>query len=428
MRFGASLLLTATSLSPAIAQAAPDIAALRQELAELRAAQASTTARIDTIESALNQIEGNPAIAAQQEQASGQTIVANAAPLLVAKPASARVALSGDLRVRYESNRSDQNARGRDRWVMRGRLRASYPVNKWLIVGGQLVTGDPDDPNSSDITLSGFNDDLQVSLDQAYLRGNFGNLQAVAGKFPQPLIRTDLVWDSDIAPQGVSASYKLPLGKGASAKATGLYFVIDESVGGPDSRMVGGQLGFETAASARWKFEMAAGYYDYTLGSTEHISLSGDVRGNLFNTTTKRYLSDFRLLDVVGAVTYHGLGDAWHVRIVGDYVKNFGAATNADQGYGIDVIIGRGSKQHDWRFVYGYAQTETDAVFAAFAHDNTTLAINYRQHTFGVDFALTGNLVLNATLYHYQPLNALNAGNDPNDWLNRLRLNILASF
>ena len=39
------------------------------------------------------------------------------------------------------------------------------------------------------------------------------------------------------------------------------------------------------------------------------------------------------------------------------------------------------------------------------------------------------NLVLNATLYHYRPLDPVYAGaSQPHDWLNRLRLNMLVSF
>ena len=53
---------------------------------------------------------------------------------------------------------------------------------------------------------------------------------------PQPFVRTELVWDGDVSPQGVSAAYTFPIGdSGAKLKANALYFLVDESVAGPNS-------------------------------------------------------------------------------------------------------------------------------------------------------------------------------------------------
>jgi hypothetical protein len=233
----------------AIAQtASPDVTELSRQIEALRVEQQQSARRITDLEAALS-----------HARAAAPTAVAAAtpAPSFTASSTPSRLQLSGDVRVRYESNFSDKDARNRDRGVLRARLRGTYAVNKWLTVGGQIATSDPDDPNSSDITLSNFDDDLQVSLDQAYLRGTFGNLQIHAGKIPQPFVRTELVWDGDVSPQGVSAAYKMPLGNGASIKVTGLYFLVDESVAWANSDMIGGQIGVETAPSAPVKFELA---------------------------------------------------------------------------------------------------------------------------------------------------------------------------
>lgn len=430
---GTTLILAATAMTPAKAQGESDISTLRQELQALRESQSRTAARIDAIEASLDQVEGKPVLAPNRAvssaEASGRLIAGSTAGSTMpqaAEVADSRLDLSGDMRVRYEINRGDRDAATRNRWVARARVRASYAISDWLAAGGQVVTGDPDDPNTADTTLGNFDDDLTIALDQAYLRANFGNLQLQAGKYPQPLVRTDLVWDSDVSPQGASAAYKQPLGAGTSLKATGLYFIIDDSVVGKDSRMIGGQVALETAPTEKIKFELAAGYYDYRLSSLAGAD-SGDFRSNLM--VGGRYQSDFNLLDVVGAVTWKGLGGPWPVRVVGDYVHNYGAATSEDTGYAIDLYIGRGNKRGDWRFNYGYAQTETDAVLAAFSHDNTGIATNYAQHTLALDYAVTDNLLLNATLYNYKPLRQVNARlNDPNDWLQRVRFNILANF
>lgn len=42
---------------------------------------------------------------------------------------------------------------------------------------------------------------------------------------------------------------------------------------------------------------------------------------------------------------------------------------------------------------------------------------------------ITDNVAFNVTFYRYKPRNgAFAGGNDPHDWLNRLRVNLLANF
>ncbi|MEA3539916.1 MAG: putative porin [Pseudomonadota bacterium] len=403
-------LLLGSSLTPAAAAPADDIAELKAAVEALRAEQARAQARIAELEGAL---------ARQRETPVAVAAAPAAAPAPVSSEPS-RLSLSGDMRVRYESNFGVAGARDRDRGVLRARLRAAYAVNDWLTVGGELATGDPDDPNSADMTLSNFDDDLQVSLDQAYIRLTPGDLQVHLGKIPQPFMRTELVWDGDVSPQGASAAYTADLG-GVKLKAAGLYFLVDESVAGPDSRMIGGQLSMQTP-SAPIQAELAVGYYDYSLRSLAGAD-TGDFRSNLF--AGGRYLSDFNLLDVIAALTWNGLGEKWPVRLVGDYVHNYGAATDADTGFGVDLLVGRAAKPGDWRFAYGYAEADTDAVLAAFSQDNTNIATNYMQHTLAIDFVPKHNLVLNATYYRYRQKDGVIG---PVDWQNRLRLNFLVNF
>lgn len=410
--------------APAKAQEdAQAIAELKAAVQALQSEHAQLRARIVELETALARQGGTSTIPASPATASASPVTGG--PVVTVQPASQpqpRLAVSGDVRVRYESNFGIEGVRDRDRGVLRARLRAAYALNDWLTVGGQLATGDPDDPNSTDVTLSSFDDDLQVSLDQAYIRIAPGSFQAYFGKLPQPFVRTELVWDGDVSPQGVSIGYAATLGS-AKLKATGLYFLVDEAVAGPDSRMIGGQIAVETQP-APLQAELAVAYYDYSLRSIGGGD-AGDFRSNLF--ADGRYLSDFNLLDVIGAVTWRGLGELWPVRLVGDYVHNFGAVTDANTGFGIDLLIGRASKPGDWRFVYGYAEADRDAVLAAFSHDNTNLATNYLQHTFAVDFVPRPNLMLTTTYYRYRQ-KELPPGIGSADWQNRLRLNLLVGF
>ena len=440
-----ALLACALSVPPgAIAQAAtipPEQAAaikaqielLRQRQAEHRAALDATSARLTALEAQIAALTGDPV--AQSAHAAVPQVAAQPSPPALVSAVGPhafgsffdRLDIGGDVRLRYEHNWGTETTRDRGRGVLRARLRASYAVNDWLAAGGQIVTGDPDDPNSADVTLSNFADDLSVALDQAYLRAKFGPATLWGGKFGNSLTKTDLVWDGDVSPQGFAASYDAPLSDGVALRLAGLYFLLDESVAGPNSDMIGGQAELALQPTADWKMKLSAAYYDYTLRSLAGGD-AGDFRSNLI-APDGRYLSDFDLIDGIASLDYLGLGGDWPLQLSGEYVRNLSAATGADTGYTVGVSLGQASRAHGWKFGYSYMSAETDAVLAAFSHDNIDLATNYLLHGLSVDHAFTNDVILNATLYHFRIKDPLGPGSGPpGDWRDRLRLNLLVNF
>lgn len=403
------------------------VQAVRTELERLKAEQAERATEMQQLEQRLAALEAAqaPTGAVAPAALSGAPAQAvAAAPAAIAPASKSRLAVSGDFRLRYESNTGNADVPDWDRGVLRARLGATYAVTDEVTVGARLATGDPDDPNSSDVTLSNFDDDLQVSLDQAYARYRVGDLNVWGGKFATPFVRTDLVWDGDVNPQGLGATYMLPVGA-ATLKFAGLFFLVDQSVAGPDSSMVGAQVGLEMPLTSTLGLEIAAANYDYSLASVAGAD-AGDFRSNLIGPFG--YLSDFDLFDVIAAGTYRGI-EGWPIRFVGEYVKNNGARTSGDTGYSAEISAGQLARPGDWRFAYGYAVAEVDAVLAAFSQDNTTIGTNYRQHTLTLDYALTDKIVLDATYYRYKPYDAAYSRiNDPDDWLDRFRLNFQVGF
>lgn len=372
-----------------------------------------------------------PALAAPLSTASTPVTpaVASAPVAVAAAPPAPKspLTISGDLRLREELNGSDPDARDRWRTVLRARLRANYALSDSLMLGAQLATGDADDPNSTDVTLSNFADDLDVSLDQVYARLVLGDLTLYGGKFPQPFRRTELVWDGDVSPQGVAAAYGLPLGEGARLDARGVYFAVDESVAGKDSSMLGGQLGLTLTPAPDWRVELVGSYYDYRLRSLAGAD-SGDIRSNLVGLDG-RYLSDFDLVEGMLIAGYAGFGARWPVTFTGDFVRNLGAATPEDTGYSAELAVGRASTPGDLRFTYGYSVAEVDSVLAAFSNDNLNFGTNYRLHSFAVDYVPWPHVVLNATYYAYRADDPFySAASRPENWLSRMRLNVLWSF
>jgi len=340
----------------------------------------------------------------------------------------------GDFRLRFERTTKQEPGEvpdvisdPRNRGVVRFRLGVTKKINEWVNFGARLATGSPDDPNTSDVTLGDFVNDLTISLDRVYLELTHQNFFFTGGKFANPFRTTELVWDGDVNPQGVAASYIFSgLGK-ITPKLTGMYYIVDEQTLNPDSYMWGGQMQFSIHPGPDWSLTLAGAYYDYKIKSLTNAG-AGDLLSNYLTASRTAYLSDFDLLDIIAMVEYRGLSERFPIRFVGDYVKNRGAEVNEDSGFGLDLYVGRSSKKNDVRFQYGYAKTETDAVLAAFSHDNTTIATNYEQHTLGIDYVAVENTILNLTLYFYRRDKFEPIPGVENEFFSRLRVNALVSF
>ena len=329
---------------------------------------------------------------------------------------------SGDFRVRYEYNTRGNGAPNFDREVVRLRLGMTYPLRQDLVVRARLATGDAGDPNSTDVTLGSFVNDLSFSLDIASVELNRPRWGLVGGKFSNPLLSTELLWDGDVNPQGLGGRVTFGKPGGVTGTLTGLYFVVDQQVADTGSDMAGAQVAVRTKAGARWQVTAAAGYYDYRIRSLVNAVAGEDIRGNRLAPGNTAYLSDFNLLNVLVTVDYSGFGERFPLRIVGDYVHNSGA-NDLNTGWEADVYVGRVTRPGETRWRYGYAVAQTDAMLAAFGQDNTTLGTNYEIHQLAVDGVPIPGMLLTGTLYAYRPHEAA-----LRQYRARLRLNAMVTF
>lgn len=355
------------------------------------------------------------------------TPVAAAAALPVSSTAASRWSFSGDLRLRAQGDHSDPRARGRDSAQLRGRFGATFAATPELTLGLRLATGDPDDPNSTDVQLSNWVDDLNVSLDLAYLQWKHDAVTIYGGKFPQPFTRTDLVWDGDVNPQGLGATWRRPLGGGSTLRVNGALLLLDEQAAGAESTMAGAQLGFDSPAGRPWRVDLSAGWFDYDLGSVGGAD-AGDFRSNLL-APNGRYVSEYELLDVIAGLSWQGRDPAWPLRLVFEHVQNHGAAAGRDTAMSAELTAGRAAQPGDWRLTYGRSMAEVDAVLAAFSHDNIGFGTNYTMHALTVDYTPVSRLLVGGIWYHYRPKDAAYAGSaDPANWLDRFRVYFQVSF
>jgi hypothetical protein len=332
---------------------------------------------------------------------------------------------AGDFRLRYEYTSDGNGSPETGKEVVRLRAGIAYPLNDWAMVRARAATGSPGDPNSTDITLGQFVDDLAFSLDLASIELTRPHWALSGGKFTNPFLTTELVWDGDVNPTGVGGRVMLGSKESVTGSLTALYFVIDQQPNGLSSDMGGGQLAVSAKAGKEWGFTAAGAYYDFRIRSLTATD-AGDIRTNRLAPSGTAYLSDFDLLDAIVAVDYTGFGERYPVRVVGDFARNLAVDDGPDTAWWADLFVGRIQGPGQVRGRYGYALVETDAVLAAFAHDNTTIGSNSETHTLAVDGIATKGLLLNATLYYYRP-HEVPAGVD-REYQTRLRLNATVAF
>lgn len=257
----------------------------------------------------------------------------------------------------------------KDRNILRVRARLGIEAkvtDDWTAVI-RLATGSDNSPVSTNQTLGGFYSKKSIWLDQAYIKYEPREGDAViVGRMPNPFDHTELVWDDDINLDGVVVTGRYafhgPFSLKAAAGAFPLDYVSDtfptnglsySKVGqGGDKWLFAGQVGgsFETK---RFTASLSAGFYDfeniqgklspacsneaaycltdYTKpgflqdGNTL-FALRDLTYDNASDTSSPQYYglaSKFQVLDFVARADY-AVRDGFHLILTGDYAKNLG--------------------------------------------------------------------------------------------------------
>ncbi len=135
------------------------------------------------------------------------------------------ITFSGDIRVRYESFYGQQNSLAaadapgalgnplttRQRLRLRARLGMRGTIGKEFEWGLRLATGSFSNVASRNQTLTDFFTRKSFALDNAYLMWKpeaLPGFRMQGGKFDTPWMRTELTWDNDISPEGLTESYE----------------------------------------------------------------------------------------------------------------------------------------------------------------------------------------------------------------------------
>ncbi len=311
-----------------------------------------------------------------------------------------KTTVKGDLRLRYQyTNRSSKHDRHRGRYRLR--IGIVTELSDVLHVGFGLATGGGD-PRSTNQTMDDSFETPDIRLDYAYAAYTpFCWLTVLGGKFKNPLWGpSDLLWDSDIRPEGVSVLLHYRKGLADMFMNAGLWLLDEESGDEQDPVMAVVQSGVNLHITDDIYLKNAVSYYEFRHVEKSVLDYSAetntrDRNGNLLN--------DY---DAVSVSAELGIKNPFRyvpfMSIYGDYVKNI-TLGNEDDGHLIGCKIGHKKvrNKYEWQLKAMYRRLERDAWLDILPDSD---AYGGETNAHGYEFVLTYGLYHNVTLgvdYYY---------------------------
>lgn len=345
-----------------------------------------------------------------------------------------RISLTGDFRLRYQGDFFDggnypffpdanaineaggvTTAEGfpllnstidRHRYRYRARLGINAQLSDQVFMGITLASGNDDGATSTNETLGDYFNKDAIWIDKAYLRYEPSEgVTLTAGRMPNPFYSTDLVWDTDINPEGVAVKASHDFGS-ADFFTTAAYLPLQErELDDEDRYLVAMQLGGGLDLGESLSFKGAAAYYAYYNVQSRKNPPQGSrifdytappvlAKGNsIFNmrtdgtTTLAGLASDFNILNVTAEAAYTGF-QGLLVRVTGDFAKNMAydraeiealqaeaSVPSGDTGWQGRIDFGTVSsgRRGDWMVSAAYKRIETDAVLDIFTDSDFAL-------------------------------------------------------
>lgn len=328
----------------------------------------------------------------------------------------------GDVRVRQETINIDgqTNSQDKDRQRIRARLGAYTEINPQVSTGIRIATGGSSDARSTNQDLDGYFVKKDLWLDLGfidYAPTAVKNLHVIGGKMNQPWVSTgDVIWDSDINPEGLAATYKLPLGSTAELFGSAGHYTLKDNIDGEgtqfrhDLRMYAGQLGARFAPTDNLKVTLGGSVYGY---DNDKDSAALRVNGNTTN--------EFRLYEGFGQVDISGLG--LPLALYGQYIVNNESTDDQDTAW----LAGMKTKVFGFGLDYNYRDTQRNAVVGAFTDsDFANGTTGSRGHKIKVGYEIDKNFSVGATYFLTKADYAVASQRDAD--ANTLQLDVEARF
>ncbi|MFZ5585451.1 MAG: putative porin [Thermodesulfobacteriota bacterium] len=333
------------------------------------ATQAELERKIQMLEQSLGELKGQlgQVQATQQQQVEQVAVVAEKAATAKMPSWLERISLFGDLRLRMEHKVTDdfngKSTDDRTRWRYRLRFGARSQIHEDLQVGLRMASGSDDDPTSTNETMTNWFSEKSWGIDMVWASWTPGALpdkflNLTAGKVANPYKTTNIIWDSDVNPEGVFAN--LTFNKKGALKpfiTLGAFSVKEQASDNPgDAYLYAPQVGLLWKQGA-CDLTLAASYYDWS--KYEKVgNFPTSLRGNV--KLANGELPKFKVWDVYGKYA-HKFGKV-KASVWGHYIKNSeddstGAASGKDSGYD----LGAGLDYGPFGLTFDYKVIEANA-------------------------------------------------------------------
>lgn len=268
----------------------------------------------------------------------------------------------GDFRLRWESLDSDDPEKEtRNRWRIRWRFGTETKVNEKWKAGFMLASGEGG-ARSRNVTLSDTFQTSNVQLDQAYAQFDphkYWRLKG--GKFKNPIWRPkDLMWDSDITPEGIYAMLHKYKSGNFELFAPAAFFTLNEFKSTTDDPFLAFvQLGTKWKATDNSYLKFAGAYYGFNeLTGNDLESSSGtnsrDADGN--------YIYNYACVSLDGEFGLNKMSD-WLPFAAAFFQYVNSNADDDTQGYLVGLKVGHPKVKElwQWQLKWNYRNLERDA-------------------------------------------------------------------
>ena len=348
---------------------------------------------------------------AQQEAAANQVKKSDLSAFEQKVAWAAKTEFKGDVRVRQETVKIDGESDGKnkDRQRIRARLGAYTEINPQVNTGIRIATGGGDDARSTNQDLDNYFDKKQLWLDQAYIDYHptaVKDLHLIGGKMPQPWVSMgDVIWDSDINPEGLALTYKYPLGSSAELFGSLGNYNLKDNVNGDgvqfrnDLRMTAGQLGSRFTLTDNLKLTLGGSVYAFQNDEDSRCPTAGSFQcltpAETVANTTAGNASEYRLYEGFSQIDIGGL--AVPLSFYGQYVQNT-KATDKDKDTA--WLLGAKSKVFGLNLDYNYRDVQRYAVVGALTDSDFAGGFTgARGHKFKVGYDIDKNFAIGATYF-----------------------------
>jgi hypothetical protein len=340
---------------------------------------------------------------------------------------AAKTQFKGDVRVRQENIDVDgqTDSQNQSRQRIRARLGAYTEINPQVSTGIRIASGgNTGDARSTNADLDNYFTKKDLWLDLGYIDyapTAIKNLHIIGGKMNQPWVSMgDVIWDGDINPEGLAATYSFPLSGKTELFGSAGHYTLKNNIDAEgtqfrhDLRMYAGQLGAKFAPTDNLKVTLGGSVYGYDNDSTPNGIAALAVNGN---TTT-----EFRLYEGFGQVDISGLG--LPLGVYGQYVVNDESTDGNDTAW----LAGVKTKVFGFGLDYNYRDVQRNAVVGAFTDsDFSNGYTGARGHKLKIGYEIDKNFSVGATYFLADADHIPNAGRTDAD-AKTLQLDMEAKF